>query len=194
MIFDASKFEFQGKYLTIVFGIVQLLASGGCALIIDRCGRKPLLLISMFGSMICMSMTAVYFHMRALKMDTSHFEWLPAIGVILYIAMYALGLSCIPDTMMGELFATNVKALGSTLMITWSSIVGFVFIKSFQGVVDNFGMHVAFWFFAAVSLVGMVFTFSYVPETKGKTFEEIQKKLQGLEKNKPVENETYYMT
>lgn len=177
MIFDQVNNNVEGKYLTIILGAVQFSCTIFCTIITDRSGRKPLLTMSAIGAACSTAMVGAYFYLRHIHVDTSGLEWLPATGAIMYIVMYSLGLAALPFTLVSELFPTNVKALGSTIVMATCNFCAFVVTKTYLIVAEQLGIHVAFWIFSACSLVGALFTLIYVPETKGKTLEQIQEKL-----------------
>ncbi|XP_012532866.1 facilitated trehalose transporter Tret1 [Monomorium pharaonis] len=182
IIFDQTNGKLEGKYLTMILGAVQLICSIICMAITDCSGRKSLLTISAIGSACSTAMVASYFHLQYNHVDTSNITWLPAIGVILYVIMYVMGLASIPFTMASELFPTNVKALGNMIGIMMIHITSFAVTKLYLVISESAGVHTPFWIFTACSLAGAVFTLLYVPETKGKTLEQIQEKLHGLSK------------
>ncbi|XP_011873355.1 PREDICTED: facilitated trehalose transporter Tret1-like [Vollenhovia emeryi] len=188
MIFDQANSSLEGKYLTMILGAVTLICSIVCMMITDCSGRKSLLTISAVGSACSTAMVAAYFHLQYNHADTSNIMWLPATGVILYVVMYALGLAALPFTMASELFPTNVKALGNMIGIAMTHFTGFVVTKLYLVISESAGTHTPFWIFTGCSLAGALFTLLYVPETKGKTLEQIQEKLHGLSKQSAVEN------
>jgi len=181
-IFDQANGNLEGKYLTMIVGVVQLFCSIVCMIIIDCSGRKLLLMISTIGSACSVAMVAIYFHLQYNHMDTSNITWLPATGVILFSVMFSVGLSPLTLTIGSEMFPTNVKALGNTLGSITINTTSFVVMTLYPIISANAGVHTSFWIFAACCLAGAVFTFFYVPETKGKTLEQIQKKLHGPSK------------
>lgn len=121
-------------------------------------------------------------------MDTNGLEWLPATGTILYMALYSVGLGTLPFTMLGELFPTNVKALGGMIVMCVCNVCSFIIVKWYPIVAESIGTYVTFWFFTVCSLLAVVFTYTYVPETKGKTLECIQKELKELDISKQVDS------
>jgi len=181
MIFDQANSDLEGKYLT---------SSIVCTIITDCSGRKPLLMMSTIGSACSTAMVAAYFHLQYNHVDTSNITWLPAIGVILYKIMHSLGLGALPSTMASELFPTNVKALGNMIGVITINATAFIVTKLYPIMSEDAGVHTPFWIFTACSLVSILFILFYVPETKGKTLEQIQKKLHGLSKQEP-ENKVF---
>lgn len=91
--------------------------------------------------------------------------------------MYAFGLAGLPFTLISELFPTNVKALGSALGIMSCNGFSFVVTLSYQSIAADFGLYTVFWIFTVVSLLGVFFVYAYVPETRGRTLQEVQEKL-----------------
>ncbi|KMQ84008.1 sugar transporter erd6-like 6 protein [Lasius niger] len=179
LIFNQANSNLEGKYLTMILGAVQVVCTIVCMFITDRSGRKSLLIISAIGSACSTAMVAIYFHLQHDYVDTSNLTWLPAVGVIMYVIMFSVGLSPLPTALIGELFPTNVKALGSMVTVISSGVFSFGVTKLYLVIADNIGIHVPFWIFTACSLAGALFTFIYVPETKGKTLEQIQEMLHG---------------
>lgn len=179
MILDQANINLEGKYLTMILGVIQVIFTIICMFLIDHSGRKSLLMISSVGAAFSTATVATYFNLQYDHIDTSNIIWLPAIGMVMYIIMYCSGLAPIPFTIASELFPTNVKALGSTTALVITNIWAFSVLKFFMNIADNNGEHVPFWIFTACSFIGASFVFFYVPETKGKTLEQIQKELHG---------------
>jgi len=177
IIFDEANSSLEGKYLTMILGAVQLVCTAVCMFVNDHSGRKPLLMISTFGSACSTAMVAIYFNLQYNDVNTNGLVWLSITGVLLYIVMYSVGLASLVLTICSEIFPTNVKALGSTLTVIALGISGTVVGSSYLSLAENFGTHVPFWIFTICNFVGTLFTFFYVPETKGKTLEQIQEEL-----------------
>jgi len=181
-IFDETNGNLEGKYLTMILGLVFVVCSIVCMIITDYSGRKSLLMISTIGSACSTAMVATYFQLQYNHVDISNITWLPATGVILYSVMHSLGLSPLPMTLASELFSTNVKALGTMIGGLTMSIASFLVVKLFPIISEDAGVHTPFWIFTAFSIAGALFTFLYVPETKGRTLEQIQEGLHELSK------------
>jgi len=150
--------------------------------ITDYSGRKSLLIISCIGAACSTTMIATYFNLQYNHINTEDITWLPATGVITYTIMYSMGLASLPLTLLSEIFPINVKALGSTIVLIATYLAAFVVTTSYLIIADIAGTHVPFWIFTGCSFAGALFIFFYVPETKGKTLEQIQEKLQRLSK------------
>ncbi|KAG7187606.1 hypothetical protein KM043_016669 [Ampulex compressa] len=178
MIFDAGHTKIEGMYLTMILGAVQVASAIACSIIVDHCGRKPLLIISTFGAFLSMFSIGLYFYLQRAQVDTGRIYWLPAAGVIMYIVFFSIGLGTLPFTLMSELFPTNVKALGNTAAMILCNMTAFIMTRTYHDIVTALGMHMAFWIFATCCAIGLVFVIFFVPETKGKTLQEIQLQMQ----------------
>ncbi|XP_043512519.1 facilitated trehalose transporter Tret1-like [Frieseomelitta varia] len=179
LIFNETKSQLEGKYLTMILGGVQVVCAGISASIVDWYNRRTLLLISAFGVSISNCLIALFFFLQHIEVDVTKITWLPAVGSILYIVMYAIGLAALPFTMMSEIFPTNVKAVGIMIGMLGLNFSAFAVSLSYQSIAEQCGIYVAFWFFSSIAALGVVFTYYFVPETKKKTLQEIQEQLHG---------------
>lgn len=106
-------------------------------------------------------------------------SWLPVVSLIIFIATYSIGWGPLPWGIMGELFASDVKSKASsiTVCVCWS--LGFIITKFYSDIALAFGAYTAFWLFAMFSGLAVLFAILILPETKGKSLEEIQTILGG---------------
>ncbi|EFN71308.1 Solute carrier family 2, facilitated glucose transporter member 2 [Camponotus floridanus] len=143
IIFDQMNVNLEGKYLTMILGVVQLIFTIISMFITDHSGRRSLLIISCIGTAFSTAMVATYFNLQYNHINTKDITWLP---------------------------------------VTARELLEFVVITSYMIIADIAGTHVPFWIFTACNFAGALFIFFYVPETKGKTLEQIQEELQLLSK------------
>lgn len=181
IILNQANTNLEGKYLTMIIGVVQVIFTVVCMFLNDRSGRKSLLMISAAGAALSTSMVAIFFNLQYNHIDTSNIVWLPAVGAIMYVIMYCLGLAPLPYTIASELFPTNVKALGNTTVLISMHLWAFAVLKLYL-IADDAHTYIPFWIFTACSIAGILIVLFYVPETKGKTLEQIQKELHGWSK------------
>lgn len=115
-----------------------------------------------------------------LKADEATMEavsLLPIIGIIGFNVLFAIGIGNLTYVLQSELFPTNVKSVASSFFTIIGGTLAFFVAKMYQGLVDEIGVHSVFWMFAFVGYSGVFFVYFYVPETKGKSLEEIILKL-----------------
>jgi SP family facilitated glucose transporter-like MFS transporter 8 len=162
--------------------MLQVLATYCSTLLVDKAGRRILLLLSSTVMAVCLTTLGLCFHLQSHGHGVTSISWLPLASVATFIVVFSMGFGPIPWTMLGELFPSNVKGAASALSAAFNWILAFAVTKSFQNLLDVLGSPVTFWLFAVMCIVGTIFTAVLVPETKGKTLEEIQLQLSGLQK------------
>ncbi|XP_032523397.2 facilitated trehalose transporter Tret1-like isoform X2 [Danaus plexippus] len=179
-IFEIAESKIEGNTAMIIIGGCQLLGSGFTPFVIEKVGRKPILMISCVICSITMLMMGIYFYLLDVENSAvGNMKWLPLGLLILFFIGYDLGLGIIPNVLVGEMFTPNVRSNGSSLALTTSWISGFLITTAFGAVVNKIGAFYPFWFFSFTSAITFFFTIFFVPETKGKNLLDIQKDLQG---------------
>ncbi|KAH8384541.1 hypothetical protein KR093_000209, partial [Drosophila rubida] len=172
-IFEEAGTGISPDMCTVLLGIVQVFATIAAILSVEKAGRKLLLL----SSAACMCLTtfimAIYFHW----LTDSNVGWLPVIAICLFIIGFSFGFGPVPWLTMAELFAEDVKPLCGSISGTCNWLFAFCVTKCFPLCLDEFGSAATFCGFAVISLGACIFIIFLVPETKGKTLNEIQEKL-----------------
>lgn len=179
-IFEAANTGIDAELATILVGVMQVIATFVSSMIVDRSGRRVLLLISISVMALCKVMLGVYFYLKAEdESSVTSISWLPVFALCLYIVVFSLGFGPIPWLMVGELFAADIKGVAGSAAGSFSWIFAFAVTKSFASIQAAIGTGPTFFILAGFSAVGTVFVWFVVPETKGKTLAEIQMMLAG---------------
>lgn len=190
-IFMQAGGNVSANMSVIIYTITQILLTFGGSFFIDKFGRKPILLLSCLGSTFVLAVTAIYFFLKEMTTyDVTPFKWLPLAGMLSYVCIFSIGLGTVPNLMLGELFSASVKGKALFVLNIYYAILISTISKFYQAMADNFGMYVPFAVFAGCCLLSSLFSHFYVPETKGKSLEEIQQNLKGNDSsnnNKDVE-------
>lgn len=162
----------------IIIGAIQLIASVVTSFLVDRVGRRILLLVSTVGCGVSLFALATYQYL-ALKVgaDTSSWDWLPLACLVMFLIMYCLGVGPLPIVYCGEIFPTNVRGLALSIGSISLALTCTIITKLYQVVADTMGIYVIFWFFSLISLAGTFFVYFLLLETKGKSFENIVAEL-----------------
>jgi MFS family permease len=185
LFYSQSIFEKAGSTLepaiaTILVGIVQVLASGATPLVVDRLGRKVILLFSAAGMAIGLGLLGLFFYLDAQKADiVSSITWLPIVSLIGFVIVYCVGFGPLPWALFGEMFPPNVKSVASSIVTSICWILGFMVTKYFAALEEVVGSYGAFWLFGICCCVAFLFTLTMVFETKGLSLQQIQDKLNG---------------
>uniref|UniRef100_A0A1B6FS48 Major facilitator superfamily (MFS) profile domain-containing protein n=1 Tax=Cuerna arida TaxID=1464854 RepID=A0A1B6FS48_9HEMI len=163
----------------IIVGIVQVIVTYASSLLVDKAGRRILLLISAAVMAICQGLLGFYFYLQESGSDVSSLTLVPLSSVVLYIIIFSLGFGPIPWMMTGELFAPDVKGPSTGIAVGLNWLYTFTVTKTFTPFKNWLGMGVTFGIFSVICAIGVVFVLLMVPETKGKSLDEIQKILGG---------------
>ncbi|CAG7643816.1 unnamed protein product [Allacma fusca] len=175
-IFQDAGTGIDANLSAIIIAAVQVLFVFVSTLLVERLGRKILLVVSDLGMGISLLMLGVYFYLK--EHDTgraSSLGWLPLTSLILYIITYNLALGPLPWTMMGELLPPHVKGLTASIATAFNYFLAFIITKFFPSMTAAMTSYGCYWLFSAVSFFGFVFCLVLVPETKGKSLDEIQR-------------------
>ncbi|XP_060534858.1 facilitated trehalose transporter Tret1-like [Cylas formicarius] len=179
-VFEESRDFLPSSVGTIVYFSVHLVLSGVASFVVDVSGRRPLLIFSVVGTAVSLFLNGSYLYVKErTDVDTSGFNFLPMVALLMYVVFFSAGLQIIPLLIMGELFPTNVKAFALCVMDVYFSVIVTCISKFFYWSSMSFGMHVPFFAFGCCCVVGLAFILFTVPETKGKTLEDIQNELKG---------------
>ncbi|XP_049548576.1 facilitated trehalose transporter Tret1-like [Anopheles darlingi] len=162
----------------IVVGLIQLCGCYASTLLVDRLGRKLLLVISSLGVAIGQSVFAGYCYGQTLGYDLSMVRWLPLVCFSAVTFVGSLGVLSLPFVILGEIMPQQIKGFATTFCMAFNWTLAFLALKYFGSIGIVFGMHVMLSMFAISSLIGAIFTLLVLPETKGKSFEQIQQLME----------------
>lgn len=178
-IFQSAGSNIPPVIATIILGVVQTIATYISSVLVERAGRRLLLLQSCIIMGLCLIVLGVYFKLQFDKYNVAAFGWVPLISMVLFIISFSMGYGPIPWMMMAELFPVEFRgaATGVTVITNW--VLVFIVTLCFPIMEVAIGIHNCFWFFAAFMVASVFFVFFLVPETKGKTVSQIQSILAG---------------
>jgi len=152
----------------IIFGLANVVFTFIAIWKVDDWGRRPLYLIGTVGATISLFVTGILFY---LGLTTSIFLF---ISVILFLACFAFSIGPLKFVIASEIFPTNVrgKALGVSIMVMWvaDTIMGQVT----PILLKEAGTPATFWVFAFFCFIAFFIVYKLLPETKGKSLEEIE--------------------
>ncbi|XP_066250422.1 facilitated trehalose transporter Tret1-like [Euwallacea similis] len=179
---EADSAYMSSSMAGILFSVIMLLSATTASFFMDRFGRKSLLITSGLLTGIALTIMTVYFQLKFLGYDVTSISWIPIVCVMSYAAAFKLGLGIVPIVVTAEIFSAKVKALGMTIADLFYVFPAIASISIYTTFVDNYGIHVPFYVFSVSSFVAVGLIYWLVPETKGKTLEEIQLMLKGHHK------------
>ncbi|RZF43453.1 hypothetical protein LSTR_LSTR001714 [Laodelphax striatellus] len=138
-------------------------------------GRRKPAIFSGIGMTISLSiLTAnIYLQDPAKSTETSEVSWLPVICLLLYIFTSCVGFATLPWSMIGEVFPTEIRGVASGFTACMAYVYSFLSIKFYPDMEQHLGEGGTFLFYFLASAFGTIFVIFYLPETQGKTLDEI---------------------
>ncbi|CAG9862029.1 unnamed protein product [Phyllotreta striolata] len=176
-IFEASGSSLRPEICSIVIGSVQFSTSFLTPVLVDRWGRKLLLLVSAVGMAASEAILGTYCYLKDSHYEVGSASFLPVLCLMAYIFTYNMGYGPLPWVIMGEVFPPKVKSVASSITAGVCWLAGFLTARYFEPVALAIGMGQSFWIFSAFCVCAVPFGMFFVVETKGKSFVEIQKAL-----------------
>ncbi|XP_022901574.2 facilitated trehalose transporter Tret1-like [Onthophagus taurus] len=157
--------------IQVIFGVIQ-------SSVVDKIGRRILLLPSQIAIAISLTAVAVGFLLKNQNLvDETALEiinFIPLIALGVFYVGFAMGLAPIPLMLNAEINPQETKSLVSSFNNCWGWLLAFAITKSFLPIQEGIGPEGAFFIYAGFTFLGALFIWVFVPETKGKSNEEIQ--------------------
>lgn len=180
LIFEKTGGVVNERYGPMLVGAVQLITDLLAMSVINLINRRTFLYISCLGCFVAFAIQTYYFYMDSIHHFSNHrYVWVPIFVILLYIIAYSVGLGSIPTVLSSELFPTSIRAKGMSTLDNYSDISAFIVTAGYQYFSKTSGNFAPFLFFTIMSLLGVVFVRFCVPETRGRSFEGIQRILRG---------------
>ncbi|XP_028411874.1 solute carrier family 2, facilitated glucose transporter member 8-like [Dendronephthya gigantea] len=162
--------DFSDPNLAVIaIGAVQLSGTATSCLIVDKVGRR--LLLTFPTTIMCASMIVLG--------ASRYFQDFPSsvtlITLCCYLIGFSFGLGPIPWLIMSEIFPTNVRGVASGIATQVNWLGAFTVMRFYVNMEKTMHSYGCYWFYAAVCLVSVIYVLVFLPETKGKTLEEVEK-------------------
>ncbi|KAA8543191.1 hypothetical protein F0562_021314 [Nyssa sinensis] len=172
----SSTFEsagFPADLGTIIYAVLQVVITALGAVLIDKAGRKPLLLVSASGLVLGCTLTGTSFYLKAHEKSPEAAPILAVTGILVYIGAFSIGMGAIPWVLMSEIFPINIKGVAGSLatLVNWIGAWAVSYTFNFLMSWSSYG---TFVLYGAVNVLAILFVIKVVPETKGRTLEQIQ--------------------
>ncbi|KOC68688.1 Facilitated trehalose transporter Tret1, partial [Habropoda laboriosa] len=175
------------KYLAaVILGVVRLASTIAACILCRRCGRRPLTMVSSIGCGISMVGLGGYMWLKE-YWTVSNLPivatWFPVFCIFAYTITCTLGFLVIPWIMIGEVYPVQVRGIigGLTTMAAHSFI--FTVVKTYPFLVSALTRHGTFILYGCISLFGTIYFYLCLPETKGKSLQEIEDYFSGRNSN-----------
>ncbi|KAK8928389.1 Sugar transporter ERD6-like 6 [Platanthera zijinensis] len=175
-IFKAAGIS-SSNIVTCGLGAIQVIATGVNTWLLDKAGRRIFLIISTSGMSASLILVSASFFLKDSTPGGSHLHSmlsvLALVGLVAFVISFSLGIGAIPWVIMSEILPVNIKGLGGSVATLANWLTAFIVTMTATFLL-NWSTGGTFAVYALVSIFSLVFVIVWVPETKGRTLEEIQ--------------------
>ena len=170
-IFKAAGYNVSGVLFNLlIIGLTNFLFTLVAMATVDKLGRKKLLLLGAITLGISFSVLGGFFHAGS---RGAHVLAM----VLLSIAFFASSIGPVTWVLLSEIFPNRIRGLATSIAVLAMWIANFILALTFPSLNAGLGPAMTFWIYAGICFAGVVFVVLYVPETKGRTLEEIERDL-----------------
>ncbi|XP_023939695.2 facilitated trehalose transporter Tret1-like [Bicyclus anynana] len=166
-------------YFWMVFlDSLRLVSNTLAVYVINRVNRRTMVLAT--GLLSLASHVAIAYYVY-FKQNGWNYEgvWLPALLINLQFVAVGMGMVPMPQVIGGEIFPLEYRSTGGTISMATGGGVMFLALKTFPDLIDKTGLHGTYGLYAVIILVNLVIMMMWLPETKGKTLQQIEDELRG---------------
>lgn len=164
-IFESAGAEGGGMMQTVIMGIVNILFTVVAIVTVDRFGRKPLLIIGSIGMAVGAFMVAICDNWGIKGI-------IPVLSVITYAAFFMMSWGPICWVLIAEIFPNTIRGQAVAIAVAFQWIFNYLVSSTFPALYD-FSPMFAYSLYGIVCVIAALFVWRCVPETKGKTLEEM---------------------
>jgi SP family galactose:H+ symporter-like MFS transporter len=162
----------SGAILTTAgIGMVNVLMTIVSMWLIDRIGRRPLLLTGIAGMAVTLGVLGWAFHSAS---PSGALSWLAVISIMVYVASFAISLGPIFWLLIAEIYPLKVRSSSEGLAATFNWGSNLLVSLTFLTLLEEIGATRTFWLYGLFAIGAWLFSYYLVPETKGHTLEEIE--------------------
>uniref|UniRef100_A0A336KQ34 CSON014045 protein n=1 Tax=Culicoides sonorensis TaxID=179676 RepID=A0A336KQ34_CULSO len=173
-IFAKAGSNLSPNVSAMIVGFIQILGSYISTVLVERAGRKMLMVVSASGISMGLSVLGVYCYLDSIPgQNLWKWNFIPLLSFSFVIFVANLGVLSLPFLILTEIMPVKIKTVAMSICLIILNVCAFIAIKCLPTFIELFEMYGTMAIFASCSLIGTAFLIIYLPETKGKTFEEI---------------------
>jgi sugar porter (SP) family MFS transporter len=173
--FQATGFGASASILaTAGVGVVLVVGTILAIMVIDRLGRRSMLLIAFAGMGVSLGLMGLAYLLPNLSGVVG---WLAIVCVTVYIAFFSFGLGAVIWVVVSEIYPLTVRGSGMAMATTGHWVANFVVSLTYLSLIQAIGETFTLWLYAVMCVGAFLFCYFLVPETKGRSLEEIEEDL-----------------
>jgi SP family facilitated glucose transporter-like MFS transporter 8 len=150
----------------------QVLVTALACYLMDKAGRRILLLTGSSVMAVSCIVFGLFFALQA--GGTTGINWMVFLSVYVYMAAFSIGVGAIPWLILSEIFPNKVRGTAASIATTFNWLFAFIITMTLDKMTASIQYYGVMWLFGGCCIALFVFTFFVIPETKGRSFEEIQ--------------------
>ncbi|XP_023940872.1 facilitated trehalose transporter Tret1 [Bicyclus anynana] len=207
-IFQMLEAPIDKYYATLILGILQILGSGACVLLVHYTGKRPLTFFSTAAAGVCCILVAGYdgyfqthdvlnktsseIHNATVGVNTNSldnpYSWIPTTLLMLLALVTHTGIRLLPWILIGEVFSAKTRSGAAGLSSAVGYIFGFLTNKIYITMVDSLSIWGTYGLYGIICLSGCIVFYFILPETEGKKLNDIENHFAGV---KNLSNNVY---
>ena len=154
---------------TVGVGVVNVGMTIIAMFLVDRAGRRPLLLVGIAGMIVTLGVLGLSF-----RYPSGQLAWIAVICLMGYVASFAISLGPIFWLLIAEIYPLKIRGLAEGTAATFNWASNLIVSLTFLTLVEKLGASSTFLLYAFASVASWLFAYYFVPETKGRTLEQIE--------------------
>lgn len=173
-IFEQAGGGTQAAFLqAVVVGLTNLVFTILAINLIDRLGRKSLLIIGAIGMTISLTVLGLSFNKPVEEVNAV----MVLVFILLYVASFAISFGPVMWALLSEIFPNKIRGIAISMVGFFNSLVSFSVTLVFPWELSHIGPSGTFFIYGAMALLSLFFALFFIPETKGKTLEQLEQEL-----------------
>lgn len=176
-IFEAAGIS-SSDIATVGLGVIQVIATGVTTWLVDKAGRRLLLIVSSSGMTLSLLLVSVAFYLKDVISEDSRFYSilgiLSLVGLVALVITFSLGVGAIPWVIMSEILPVSIKGLAGSIATLANWLTSWA-VTVTANLLLSWSKGGTFAIYTLMTAFTIVFVTLWVPETKGRTLEEIQR-------------------
>jgi MFS transporter, SP family, galactose:H+ symporter len=173
MIFESAGFKSASVSIlaTVGVGVINVLLTVVAMTLVDRVGRRPLLLFGLAGMILGLGILGLAFQLPSLA---GALGWIAVVSLMIYVGAFAIGLGPVFWLLISEIYPLKIRGLAMSVASAANWGANLLVALTFLTLIQLLGRPMTFWFYGLTGIAAWLFAWFRVPETKGRSLEEIE--------------------
>lgn len=168
-IFREAGVEVDAFTCTVLVGVARLFCTCVTAAILDRIGRRPLLMATSVMGALSLGVCGLFLYVQVPEAS-----WVPLVAILVYVAAYGTGIGPIPWVYVGELVPSPVRSIGASIITASDALVVFSINLAFLEIIAHIGLGITFLAFGGLNFLIAIIVYLWIPESRGVPLQELE--------------------